>query len=64
MNVYIEISRGGNPYIKIEILSSKNQMYDNLEVIVNKLRRDYRWEDGFIVKAFKVTEKTVEVLER
>ena len=64
MSVHIEISRGGNHYMKVEILSSKNQAPDNLDFIVDKLRRDYRWVDGFIVKAVKVTTKSVEVCER
>ena len=61
MDIHIEITRGGNPYMKIESLSHKNQRPDNLESIVAKLRRDYRWVDGFMVKAVKVTTSTIEV---
>lgn len=61
MNVHIEITRGDNPYMKIDGLSHKNQRPDNLKSIVDKLRCDYKRIDGFIVKAVKVTTSTIEV---
>ena len=61
MNIEIQITRGGNLYMKIDSLSLKNQHPDNLEIIVDKLRRDYKWVDGFIVKVIKVKTSMIEV---